>query len=94
MIALACEGGKAMGKPIGVCGEAGGDPALALVLAGLGVTSLSMAPGKVPAVRTVLAAHSLDTCQQMAAAARASVTAADAKAAVLAMAEPVLHDLL
>lgn len=94
VIALACEGGKAMGKPIGVCGEAGGDPALALVLAGLGVTSLSMAPGKVPAVRTVLGAHSLDTCQQMAAAARASVTAADAKAAVLAMADPVLHDLL
>lgn len=94
VIALACEGGKAMGKPIGVCGEAGGDPALALVLAGLGVKSLSMAPGKVPAVRTSLAAHTLETCQQMAAAARASVTAAQAKAAVLAMADPVVADLL
>jgi phosphoenolpyruvate-protein phosphotransferase (PTS system enzyme I) len=94
VIALACEGGKAMGKPIGVCGEAAGDPALALVLAGLGVKSLSMAPGKVPAVRTSLAAHSLDTCQQMAAAARASVTAAEAKASVLAMADSVVTDLL
>ncbi|MCE1175195.1 MAG: phosphoenolpyruvate--protein phosphotransferase [Propionibacteriales bacterium] len=93
VIALACEGGKAMGKPIGVCGEAGGDPALALVLTGLGVSSLSMAPGKVPAVRTSLAAHTLETCQQMAAAARAAVTAAEAKAAVMAMAEPVLADL-
>jgi phosphoenolpyruvate-protein phosphotransferase (PTS system enzyme I) len=94
VVALACEGGKAMGKPIGVCGEAGGDPVLALVLAGLGVTSLSMAPGKVPAVRTSLAAHTLETCQQMAAAARASVTAAEAKAAVMAMADPVVADLL
>ncbi len=94
VIALACEGGMAMGKPIGVCGEAGGDPALALVLTGLGVGSLSMAPGKVPAVRTSLAAHTLETCQQMAAAARAATTAAEAKAAVMAMAAPVLADLL
>ncbi|PKQ30777.1 MAG: phosphoenolpyruvate--protein phosphotransferase [Actinobacteria bacterium HGW-Actinobacteria-2] len=94
VIALACEGGQAMGKPIGVCGEAGGDPVLALVLAGLGVKSLSMAPGKVPAVRTALAAHTMETCQQMAAAARASITAAEAKAAVMAMAAPVLADLL
>jgi phosphoenolpyruvate-protein phosphotransferase (PTS system enzyme I) len=94
VVALACEGGKTMGKPIGVCGEAGGDPALALVLAGLGVTSLSMAPGKVAAVRTSLAAHSLERCQQLAAAARAAVTAAQAKAAVLALADPVVMDLL
>ncbi len=94
VIALACDGGAEMGKPIGVCGEAGGDPALALVLVGLGVKSLSMAPGKVPAVRTSLAAHSLHTCQQMAAAARAAITGAQAKAAVMAMAAPVLADLL
>lgn len=93
VIALACEGGKAMGKPVGVCGEAGGDPALALVLTGLGVTSLSMAPNKVPAVRTSLAAHTLVTCQQMAAAARAAITPDEAREAVLAMADPVLRDL-
>lgn len=94
VIALACQGGEAMGKPVGVCGEAGGDPGLALVLTGLGVKSLSMATGKVPAVRTALAAHTLETCQQMAAAARAATSAAEARAAVLAMAEPVLADLM
>jgi phosphotransferase system enzyme I (PtsI) len=94
VIALACEGGAAMGKPIGVCGEAAGDPGLALVLAGLGVSSLSMAPGKVPAVRTALSLHTQSECQQMAAAARASTTAPEAKAAVMAMADPVLGDLL
>ncbi len=94
VVALACEGGAATGKPIGVCGEAGGDPALALVLAGLGVSSLSMAPGKVPAVRTALAQHALNTCQQMATAARACVDGPSARATVLAMADPVLADLL
>ena len=94
VVALACDGGQAMGKPIGVCGEAGGDPALALVLAGLGVSSLSMAPGKVPAVRTSLSLHTREQCQQMAAAARAAVDAAGARAAVLAMADPVLLDLI
>ena len=87
------DGGAAMGKPIGVCGEAGGDPGLALVLAGLGISSLSMAPGKVPAVRTALGLHTKSQCQQMAAAARAATTAAEAKSAVMAMADPVLADL-
>lgn len=32
----------ALGKPVGVCGEMGGDPYAALVLAGLGVDKLSM----------------------------------------------------
>lgn len=94
VVALACDGGQAMGKPIGVCGEAGGDPGLALVLAGLGVSSLSMAPGKVPAVRTSLSLHTMEQCQQMAAAARAAVDAASARSAVLAMADPILADLL
>lgn len=94
VVALACDGGQMMGKPIGVCGEAAGDPALALVLAGLGVSSLSMAPTKAPAVRTALGLHTLTQCQQMAAAARAGTNATEAKAAVLAMADPVLSDLL
>jgi phosphotransferase system enzyme I (PtsI) len=94
VVALACEGGQAMGKPVGVCGEAAGDPGLALVLAGLGVSSLSMAPGKVPAVRTALGLHTMTQCQQMAAAARAGTNAAEAKAAVMSMADPVLADLV
>ena len=94
VVSLACEGGQMMGKPVGVCGEAAGDPALALVLAGLGVSSLSMAPGKVPAVRTALALHTLTQCQQMAAAARAGTNATEAKSAVMSLADPVLADLL
>ena len=94
IIFYACDGGAKTGHPVGVCGEAGGDPALALVLAGLGVSSLSMAPSKVPAVRTALALHDLAQCQQMAAAARASVGPQEAKRIVLDMADPILLDLL
>jgi Bacterial regulatory proteins, luxR family/PEP-utilising enzyme, PEP-binding domain len=49
-----------------VCGEAAADPGLALVLAGLGVTSLSMAPTAVPEVRAALAAHIMTDCQELA----------------------------
>lgn len=94
VVALACAGGQAMGKPVGVCGEAGGDPALALVLVGLGASSLSMAPSKVPAVRTALSLHTREQCQQMAAAARASTSPQAARAAVHKMADPVLMDLV
>lgn len=94
VIHAACDGGRETGRPIGVCGEAAGDPALALVLVGLGVKSLSMAPGKLPAVRTSLNMHSLSRCQKMAAAARNSDSPEAARAAVLALAEPVLQDLL
>ncbi len=94
MIKATCEGGNATGKHIGVCGEAGGDPLLALVLVGLGVSSLSMAPSKVNAVRAALRLHDRSTCQQMAAYAVDSWTAEEAKAAVLRIADPVLRDLM
>ncbi|MGW4791452.1 phosphoenolpyruvate--protein phosphotransferase [Nonomuraea sp. NPDC004297] len=68
------------GKPCGVCGEAAADPALACVLAGLGVTTLSMAPSALAAVRAGLAAHTLEQCEAAADAARGRSSAADARA--------------
>ncbi len=94
LIGQACEGAQLAGKPMGVCGEAGGDPLLGLVLVGLGVSSLSMAPGKVSLVRYALSLHDLATCQQMAQAALEARTAADARDAVLALAQQGLSDLL
>ncbi|WP_124054112.1 phosphoenolpyruvate--protein phosphotransferase [Arcanobacterium ihumii] len=94
LIKMTCEGGRATGKPVGVCGEAGGDPLLALVLVGLGVSSLSMAPNKVNAVRTALRLHDLATCQQMAAYAVDADDPENARAAVLALTSPGLKDLL
>ena len=71
VVAAACDGARRRtGRPIGVCGESAGDPLLALVLAGLGVSSLSMAPSKVPVVRLALSLHSLPECQGLATVAR------------------------
>nr|MBP8921639.1 phosphoenolpyruvate--protein phosphotransferase [Micropruina sp.] len=94
VIYYACDGGAKTGHPVGVCGESGGDPLMALVLAGLGVSSLSMAPSKVRAVRTALALHDLTQCQQMAAAARASAGPKEARDVVISMADPIMLDLL
>lgn len=94
LVRTSCDGGRATGKPIGVCGEAGGDPLLALVLVGLGVSSLSMAPGRVKAVRAALRLHTIATCQQMAAYAVAARTATEAKDAVMGLVHPNLLDLL
>ncbi len=94
VIAAACEGAQRVGKPMGVCGESGGDPLLALVLVGLGAASLSMAPSKVGLVRLSLAHHTLAECRQLAAVARAARTAGDALAAVRQTANADLVALL
>ncbi len=94
LVAAACDGGRDTGTPIGVCGEAAADPLLALVLTGLGVSSLSMAPTRVPAVRAALAMHDLGTCTAMSAAARAARSPQEARDAVLALANTLITNLL
>ena len=49
-----------------MCGEAAGDPLLALVFVGMGVTSLSMSAPSVPAVRAALADRSMAECERLA----------------------------
>jgi phosphoenolpyruvate-protein phosphotransferase (PTS system enzyme I) len=44
-IDMIAKAAAATGKPVGICGEAAAHPLLALLLAGLGLSSLSMAPG-------------------------------------------------
>ncbi|MHA3838116.1 phosphoenolpyruvate--protein phosphotransferase [Terrabacter sp. AAH1] len=94
VVGAACEGAAKVDRPIGVCGESAGDPLLALVLVGLGVTSLSMAPSKVPVVRLALSLHSVAECQALATAARDARTAVDALHAVREGARSELTDLL
>ena len=56
LVAATARAGVELGKPVGVCGESAADPLMALVLTGLGVTSLSMSPAAVPAARYAAAA--------------------------------------
>ncbi len=78
--------GAATERPVGVCGEAASDPLLALVLVGLGVTSLSMAPVCLPDVRAALAEHTLEGCRALAAAALQASSAVTARATVAQLA--------
>ncbi|MCU1676443.1 MAG: ptsP [Frankiales bacterium] len=80
--------GLELGKPVGVCGEAAGDPVLALVLVGLGISTLSMSPASLADVRAALAATSLDECKELAALALAAPDAASAREAVTAAQSP------
>ena len=81
LIAMCARAGKAALKPVGVCGEAAADPALACVLIGLGISSLSMSRAAVSAVGTRLSRHTLDDCSRLAAAALAAPDAAAARTA-------------
>jgi phosphotransferase system enzyme I (PtsI) len=76
--------GAAHGTPVGVCGEAAADPALAVVLVGLGATSLSMAPEALAAVRAELATVTLAQARERAARALTATSAAGARAAAAA----------
>jgi phosphoenolpyruvate-protein phosphotransferase (PTS system enzyme I) len=84
LVSLAAEAGREAEKPVGVCGEAASDPLLACVLVGLGVTSLSMAPNAVAAVRAELATRTLADCAGMAARALHANEAAEARREVAA----------
>ena len=67
LIEITGAAGTASGKSVGVCGEAAADPKLALVLVGVGITSLSMAPSALAEVRAALAAHTMADCRRLAA---------------------------
>ncbi len=71
-------GAAAHDRWVGVCGELAGDPAAAILLAGLGVTELSMAAGLIPEVKAALREVSLTDAR---AAAQAALETDDAEAA-------------
>ncbi len=79
LVKMLGDAGAAAGKPVGVCGEAAADPKLAVVLVGLGCTSLSMTPAALADVRAELATVTLKEAQARAARAIAATTAAGAR---------------
>lgn len=81
LISLTVAGSLAEGnaKPVGVCGEAAADPALAVVLVGLGVSTLSMTARSLAAVATVLATITLAEAQEIASLALKATSATQAR---------------
>ncbi|MCU1415242.1 MAG: phosphoenolpyruvate--protein phosphotransferase [Microbacteriaceae bacterium] len=80
--------GAALGKPVGICGEAAADPLLAVVLVGLGATSLSMSPAALADVRAELARFTTAQTEEFAELALSANSAVEARAAVLSAATP------
>jgi phosphoenolpyruvate-protein kinase (PTS system EI component) len=78
LVRATVEAATAHGRWVGVCGELAGDPAAAVLLAGLGVTELSMAPGLIPEAKAALRAVDLPAAR---AAAEAALDVEDADAA-------------
>jgi phosphoenolpyruvate-protein phosphotransferase len=75
LVRATVEAAEAHGRWVGVCGELAGDPAAAVLLAGLGVTELSMAPALIAEAKAALRAVDLADAR---AAAHAALDAEDA----------------
>jgi phosphotransferase system enzyme I (PtsI) len=67
------------GKPIGICGEMGGDPHAAALLIGCGIRELSAGPDALPALKKFICTHSVAEMERCAAVALNLPTAADVK---------------
>jgi multiphosphoryl transfer protein len=87
LVAAIMEGAEAHGRWVGVCGELAGDPAAAVLLAGLGVDELSMAAPRIPEVKEALRAVRLSDARATAAAALER----DDAAAIRALVAPLLR---
>ncbi|WP_437691947.1 phosphoenolpyruvate--protein phosphotransferase [Sorangium sp. So ce176] len=78
LVRAVVEAGHAAGRPVSVCGEAAGDPDVAPLLVGLGVTQLSMCASAFDAVEDALAGA---TFAELAAAAEEALAVDEASAA-------------
>ena len=80
LVKATVEAAAAHGRWVGVCGELAGDPAAAVLLAGLGVTELSMAPALVPEAKAALRGVELEQARAAANAALETDSATAARA--------------
>ncbi|MEO0048790.1 MAG: hypothetical protein RL556_122 [Actinomycetota bacterium] len=84
-LASIASGAIEAGVSSGVCGESASDPAFAVILAGLGFKSVSASPSQVTAVRTALAAVTIEQAQDIAQKVLKATTAEEAKATATAL---------
>ncbi|WP_437727334.1 phosphoenolpyruvate--protein phosphotransferase [Sorangium sp. So ce861] len=88
LVRAVVEAGHAAGRPVSVCGEAAGDPGVAPLLVGLGITRLSMCASAFDAVEDALAGASFAELAAVAEEALAVDDAAAARAARAAARRP------
>jgi phosphocarrier protein FPr len=66
LVAAVTQAAEAHGRWTGVCGELAGDPGAAVLLVGLGVRELSMAPPRIPEVKQALRTVSVADARELA----------------------------
>lgn len=66
MIAMTCEGAKAHGKWVGVCGGLASDEIAAPLLVGMGVKELSVSTPAIATIKATLSRWAMPECQQLA----------------------------
>ncbi len=79
LIRQICEGARAQGKWVGVCGGLASDPLAVPILVGLGVDELSASSGLVPEIKASLAAVTKARCAALATAALAAASAGEVR---------------
>ena len=84
------EAARAAGKPLAVCGEMAADPALFLLLLGLGIREFSMGPRSIPLLKDVARCASAADASRMARAALSLSTPDDVAALLAREAETLL----
>ena len=90
LVARVQEAARAAGKPLAVCGEMAADPALFLLLLGLGIREFSMGPRSVPLLKDVARCASAADAARMARAALSLSTPDDVAALLAREAEALL----
>jgi phosphotransferase system enzyme I (PtsI) len=90
LIARVQEAARSAGKPLAVCGEMAADPALFLLLLGLGIREFSMGPRSVPLLKDVARCASAADAARMARAALSLSTPDDVAALLAREAEALL----
>jgi phosphotransferase system enzyme I (PtsI) len=66
LVQFTAEAARRAGRPLTLCGEIAGEPRLAPLLVGLGLTDLSMVPGNLPAVKRRIRAVDAAAAQELA----------------------------
>lgn len=90
LIGRVAEVGRASEKPVSICGEMAADPALFVLLVGLGLREFSMGPRTVPQAKEIARGLSTGDAERIARAALSLSTAEDVGALLAREAHPLL----
>ena len=65
LLKMTVEAGHSNGIPVAVCGEISSDPTAALILLGMGMDELSMAPAFIPKIKRIIRSVKMDKVEKM-----------------------------